>query len=1364
MNKGEVESHLVLLVNDSDRADAPNLVVLDIAAAPGEAPITPTDLAGRRMLLDRAVPFQQWQREQQGAIGQLDEADRGFFAIEFDSRGEPLARLSTTQRPVVSSSSPGLSPPSVWSSRAPPPRRSQFALAGHRTPGDGGPPGNSRPATPGPEIQHGPEIEHSPEIEHGPKAVSRSGQGDGRIGSRPLSDPGGRSGENAAGLVGERFPAAGSPAAGVLARHVDAVGVERFLVVKEVSDDGGPGLWRLPSTREAELDGHAMGPSSTTEAGIVLVEASERFGAGADRTEIADAQWLTHAELDLRVSNRQVQEGCAAILSSVLPEFDQVPSPADAAGELARLGSRLTLSADDIDRLIRRLTGRPADAQEKIVGYFHSLADEFESNKMAAEAYAEDGHSARLADCLRRQQVRISIAAHPDIEDVILAPQSDVILFEMVHSDHWTGATIGDGIEFLAGSQVSGALREIHRNNSHFARYVGRRMSKPSAADFDSMRRELSRIAEIPGGAVESRLLEGFGRYVPPPRSGDIGRVIFGGSPRGDEVTSQDRAWDFLLSLDDFSPGSVRQKFADVFLAAGQIANIPDHVSSDVTFTAQRLREVEEIYLTGPHGGDFIRYVEKVSELPPSQRPPTVRAAMELVRDVTPEFARCLRDLVADGAQAVEREVLGLRHAGDAGIRELKEIARSFVTEVKSASISPENLAKVQSSEFLARLLIAVTNYDTSGWGPSGVVSLRELLGHHDRAAAEGRIAPMPAAYRTSGVLEVAKLRTRSSESGPQWTEDLLTRFARLSENLRHAHSALTGVPRPFTYLLGKLGRGIAEHIEALERSIASGTLADGAPMNDMARRNMVARAQELKELTAPEADGTTQFPMLRSLRDFERNFQRLARVGELHDDLRTICFAWAMRQHPEWVDRLSDLRSDEPTLEHVSLVRDFVEHITNREVFEHYFSNRKGANIFRRMTSVAALDEAILRTQGVGVSSDTTRLQFVPTRGPLLELSGHIASACWAGKYPSVAAAMPNMTAVIMVRNPDDPGRTALAGAGLLIETTNASGEPILLVRGLNPLETYINHVSVADFYRKFTDWAQGIAAARGRRLAIVIDGRAGGAATNRPVLFGHLAAERRKLTPVQVDPGDTVFNGYNVTQCAYLVQADNSPDEREQRAGPRGPGGLIGSRPSTDPEGGAERSLPLPAEIIAREIDEVTEILRARVPLEQLGDPDIRRGIRLAAEGLFANRTLYGHPDIGRADQIHNQAFELREFGVAALNHNGMDVAEHLRRIVDNGVLQGAGLREIIWAMAADAWSDLVYGGGRRSDDGEGYDELRSAELLHDRALLHGFDPSAARILAFAVNGTGFDEWTRSQLIASPAAVGEMRQRWGR
>jgi hypothetical protein len=542
---------------------------------------------------------------------------------------------------------------------------------------------------------------------------------------------------------------------------------------------------------------------------------------------------------------------------------------------------------------------------------------------------------------------------------------------------------------------------------------------------------------------------------------------------------------------------------------------------------------------------------------------------MAFVREVTPDFARCLRTVMADDADGAERRALDLQRSGDAVLGELKDVARSFVAEVKGADISAESLAKVRSSDFLARLLIDVTHYDKSGWGPRDIASLREMLRYHEQARAEGGIAPMPEEYRSSGVLEVAELRTRDSESGPQWTEDLLARFARLAQNLQAASSASTHARRPITHLLDKLGHGIAEQIDILEDSIASSRLADGSPMNDVARRNIVARAQELKQLIATGDEAANRFPALRSLKDFENNFQRLSRVGELHDDMRTICFSWAMQQHPEWVDRLKNIRAGEPTLEDVTLVREFVEHITNQEVFAQYFSHRQGAQIFRRMTSVVALDEAIARTQGVGVSTDTTRLRFVPTRGPLLELSGHIASACWAGRYRSVAEAMPNMTAVMMVRNPDDPRRTALAGAGLLIETTSASGEPLLLIRGLNPVETFINHVSVTDFYRAFTDWAHGIAAARGRRLAIVIDNHCGGAATNRPALYRYLAEARPELTPIRVDPSDTTFNGYDVTECTYLVGSTGTRHQQRHRE----PDGRIGGRPSENPGGRPHR-----------------------------------------------------------------------------------------------------------------------------------------------------------------------------------------------
>ncbi|MFG1793276.1 helix-turn-helix domain-containing protein [Nocardia sp. NPDC049149] len=124
LNNGRVESHLVLLHNDSDRADAPNVVVLDIAAVPGATPISPADLATPAALLRKAVPFEQWRLAQQRFIDALDEGKRRVSAIEFDSEGGQLDPLSPAQRIPVTAATPIRT-------------QADYDLAGHRPPSDG---------------------------------------------------------------------------------------------------------------------------------------------------------------------------------------------------------------------------------------------------------------------------------------------------------------------------------------------------------------------------------------------------------------------------------------------------------------------------------------------------------------------------------------------------------------------------------------------------------------------------------------------------------------------------------------------------------------------------------------------------------------------------------------------------------------------------------------------------------------------------------------------------------------------------------------------------------------------------------------------------------------------------------------------------------------------------------------------------------------------------------------------------------------------------------------------------------------------------------------------------------------------------
>jgi hypothetical protein len=246
--------------------------------------------------------------------------------------------------------------------------------------------------------------------------------------------------------------------------------------------------------------------------------------------------------------------------------------------------------------------------------------------------------------------------------------------------------------------------------------------------------------------------------------------------------------------------------------------------------------------------------------------------------------------------------------------------------------------------------------------------------------------------------------------------------------------------------------------------------------------------------------------------------------------------FAWAMHKNSD-TERSQVYFPTEPSVESIADVREMIDHIVNQETFGTYFTDKKEALKFKRMSSTKALEEGLNRHQKKAERGDVTQIQFIPTRGSLLEISGQIADACWADQNDSIAEDNFNFTALIMRARPGTK-HERLVGAGLLIETTDdLTGEDVLVLRGTNPTENYINKVDVADFYQAITSYVKDLAEARGMKPAIVIDDHTGGSGTNRPVLFEHLSSIKRTLTRVNVDAYDTTFNGYDITQDTYAL-----------------------------------------------------------------------------------------------------------------------------------------------------------------------------------------------------------------------------------
>ncbi len=294
-----------------------------------------------------------------------------------------------------------------------------------------------------------------------------------------------------------------------------------------------------------------------------------------------------------------------------------------------------------------------------------------------------------------------------------------------------------------------------------------------------------------------------------------------------------------------------------------------------------------------------------------------------------------------------------------------------------------------------------------------------------------------------------------------------------------------------------------------------------------------------------------------RDLNKLDSNLQILAKIPEAHSIVRQLIFTFTFAKDDAENPYFPPEVGKRPSLDDITGVINFVDHIGYQETWKKYFKDKRSRNNFRQIASTRALEEELERMQKSSSGEiGSTMMKFVPTRGFLMEVSGSLADACWQdswqyqeeydeihGNYmpgnraiPLLALQYPNFTSVTFVQNPGTIDER-IAGACMLIETLSRDSEKLLVIRGLNPLENVINRLSVEDFYQKFTEYCKGIAERGGRKLAIVIDAHSGGSATNRPALFQYLRNLQLRKVILEND-ADTRFNGYGIVDQTFLVE----------------------------------------------------------------------------------------------------------------------------------------------------------------------------------------------------------------------------------
>jgi hypothetical protein len=459
-------------------------------------------------------------------------------------------------------------------------------------------------------------------------------------------------------------------------------------------------------------------------------------------------------------------------------------------------------------------------------------------------------------------------------------------------------------------------------------------------------------------------------------------------------------------------------------------------------------------------------------------------------------------------------------------------ILRGEMEAVRRSVITGEPNKELLASPLHLHLFKSAVRFDQSSFGSHEDDELMKMADTYERAKSEGTIVPLDAAFRTFD-LSVPLVR----EGKTTYTEDFKARWKTLLEDVRIAANIVGGEKQPLSYLADRVRYARNDALLALDVLVRDAERAGENPK----------KVEHLKKQRA-----AVEAVDVRSMRSVEQTFTALVRVRQapgIEPLFRQIAFAYAFMRFPaEQVKDYGALEAKaEPSRADISQMLDFIDHLTNEEVWKGAKDGAKRpilAGKQARAAFDALLDTSALKDQfkrfALLETEERRVLRVVPERNFNTELSGHMSDACWASKYPSILAEFPNLTSLTLIQNPGEEFER-IAGAALVIDGAAKDGTPLMIVRGINPIENVIQKLHAPSFLRGLLERLEEIAKARGRRLAVVVD-NSGEASTNRPTVAEVLKQAIAQSTPPEqaklADDPNTKFNGYELSTKTWYFE----------------------------------------------------------------------------------------------------------------------------------------------------------------------------------------------------------------------------------
>jgi hypothetical protein len=478
---------------------------------------------------------------------------------------------------------------------------------------------------------------------------------------------------------------------------------------------------------------------------------------------------------------------------------------------------------------------------------------------------------------------------------------------------------------------------------------------------------------------------------------------------------------------------------------------------------------------------------------------------------------RLLESLV--GRKFIGPELYKATHAKLEAGEATESVATRLRQQVKamgSLLVTPEFLdAQVDYDNESNELLRSILRWQKFQWGEGSLEGLLDTIDSLRELPAE----TLCSRYEPSGFTDVERLGNRQQA----FTDDMQARLRMLHATHQDAEvtrqNKMSGNPE-------ESGRSANTINKSLDDLLASVRL-QHATADSKTQEKIAFQMDRLQE--ARDYDYT----------DFPRGIATLARYKQhIQKELMTLLLSGV--RYP--INRYH-VAYEEKDIASLAEIVEIIQHEGVSTILEkHPDLDKQDVRAIKDLLSTRAFEPLFKEA-----SSDKppVKLNFLPARGLLLEASGHIGYTCWAEKY-NITRDRENIDALIFVEQSDsDNGQELVenfAGACVLIRTTAENGQPLLVIRGLNPSLTLLDKVKVTDFYDKLTAYVQSIAEKDGRQAAIVVGDRAGSSGTNRPAIFNILANNKPHLKKVTVPREETFFNSYYIDNNTYLLPSSDN------------------------------------------------------------------------------------------------------------------------------------------------------------------------------------------------------------------------------